>query len=578
MFWLKLANRLMDRALPPVVLGASIGSWAWWRSSFVSNLQDTAVRVVLDRGLALVTLVSEDLRADHLSCFVQVTAVLIVVHYRRELHFFVGLAFRGASALGKLLVEVLECICALLSWWVQLLHWSLLLAISPREQDTYFTSSDMAVVAGPPVPIGSFVLLSRPPEWDEVMVGAFTDNYNLAICKTTNGIGDAWIWVLVRVDGLHMRLPTLGAHGERRAPGGIGEDDINWICTPPAGAAQWRPGAAEIPNIAAEANLILAQYNTSGAGWTVNVPGVAGPLVEIVAAGGGIPGPLAGGGGAAAAALPAGAGLGVGGGSPVGAQSQDLQALEAAVRDLQRMALSPGSRMSKSKKDKKKDRKKSSKGSKKKKDEEEEGQEAIRQQFQRFSKQQLQHIPVEEFPQLLRREEESSFAVEGARQGSCSQLLGPDSCRCIEAQAQRRPAGFRQQESGGPDSSFSGRGLLPAKQGLFDQDWTASRCERDIVGSPICWSHGDSGPQGGDHARGSAGLDQSKRDLPSLRHHLPADHSHPVGEAERRLVGKSGSSRTHRHPEVSSQLRDAGSHELLSVGLRKGLASARWPF
>ncbi|CAK9055594.1 Uncharacterized protein SCF082_LOCUS30033 [Durusdinium trenchii] len=311
----------MDRALPPVVLGASIGSWAWWRSSFVSNLQDTAVRVVLDRGLALVTLVSEDLRADHLSCFVQVTAVLIVVHYRRELHFFVGLAFRGASALGKLLVEVLECICALLSWWVQLLHWSLLLAISPREQDTYFTSSDMAVVAGPPVPIGSFVLLSRPPEWDEVMVGAFTDNYNLAICKTTNGIGDAWIW--------------------------------------------WRPGAAEIPNIAAEANLILAQYNTSGAGWTVNVPGVAGPLVEIVAAGGGIPGPLAGGGGAAAAALPAGAGLGVGGGSPVGAQSQDLQALEAAVRDLQRMALSPGSRMSKSKKDKKKDRKKSSKDEKK---------------------------------------------------------------------------------------------------------------------------------------------------------------------------------------------------------------------
>lgn len=138
---------------------------------------------------------------------------------------------------------ILEVVSKCLHCWALWTVHSIEEAWSPLEQEAVLTSGDMVLVAGPPVPVGSFILLSRPPEWGEVMIGAFTDNYSHAVCKTTNSIGDAW-----------MRLPTSAAHWERRAPAGIPDGDINWVCTPPTGATQWRPGVAEIPNICAMAS------------------------------------------------------------------------------------------------------------------------------------------------------------------------------------------------------------------------------------------------------------------------------------------------------------------------------------
>ncbi|CAK8990539.1 unnamed protein product, partial [Durusdinium trenchii] len=357
----------MDRALTPFVVGASVSTWAWWRGFFGSQLGETLAQAVVSRGAGLVFPSLSTGSGDPFGALVQLSGVIVLLHLWPELNQLGRIVLRSLIALGWGLLALVELVSLAIQWLVRQCFWLLGKASELQEQEAFFTLSGMALAAGPPVPIGSFVLISRPPEWDEVMIGAFTDTHSHAICKTTNADGDAWIWVLIRVDGLNMRLPTLVAHGERRAPGGIVDGDVNWICTPPAGNTQWRPGAAEIPNIAAEANLILAQYNASGSGWTQNIPGTSGPLVEIAHVGGGVPGPLAAGGGAAAAAPPAGVGLGLGGESPSGATGQDLQALEAAVRDLQRLALSPGGKSQVTKKSKKKDRKHAKKSSKKKK-------------------------------------------------------------------------------------------------------------------------------------------------------------------------------------------------------------------
>ncbi|CAK8990988.1 unnamed protein product, partial [Durusdinium trenchii] len=266
----------MDRALTPFVVGASVSTWAWWRGFFGSQLGETLAQAVVSRGAGLVFPSLSTGSGDPFGALVQLSGVIVLLHLWPELNQLGRIVLRSLIALGWGLLALVELVSLAIQWLVRQCFWLLGKASELQEQEAFFTLSGMALAAGPPVPIGSFVLISRPPEWDEVMIGAFTDTHSHAICKTTNADGDAWIWVLIRVDGLNMRLPTLVAHGERRAPGGIVDGDVNWICTPPAGNTQWRPGAAEIPNIAAEANLILAQYNASGSGWTQNIPGTSG--------------------------------------------------------------------------------------------------------------------------------------------------------------------------------------------------------------------------------------------------------------------------------------------------------------
>eukprot|EP00438_Fugacium_kawagutii_P012044 Skav218186 [mRNA] locus=scaffold5213:236505:243510:- [translate_table: standard] len=196
----------------------------------------------------------------------------------------------------------------------------------------------MAVVPapGPLLAPGTFALIARPPEWDEVMILGFVDPQT-AVCKTTTPDGSDWAWVLVQLLGMHVRLPLTAADGTRRAPAGLAEPDVNWICTPPDGAGQWRPNVAEIGNATAEAGLLVQQHQAGNTGWVVNQSGTPGALVPIAAVGvGGPMGPVGAGAGALAVAAPAGGGLGVG---PDPAASEDksalnLKAMEAAIQQL----------------------------------------------------------------------------------------------------------------------------------------------------------------------------------------------------------------------------------------------------
>lgn len=79
--------------------------------------------------------------------------------------------------------------------------------VTSTDQEVLFTWRLMAGAAGVvPLPPGTFVLVSRPPEWDEVMMMGFSDDGSVSLCRTTSPDGGSWIWCLVQVNGLHMRI------------------------------------------------------------------------------------------------------------------------------------------------------------------------------------------------------------------------------------------------------------------------------------------------------------------------------------------------------------------------------------
>ena len=361
----------MERAILPVAIGASFGGLAWWRALLLHAGRDAASRALVEvLGNYIASLGAEGfLDSRGLEIIWQLGGVLICIYYWSEV-----------TELGRVTLRFLTGVLSICSFLVSAIYkWlvtftaedntlevELLLPEPAPEQEVVLTWCGMAaLVPGPPVPAGSFVLVSRPPEWDEVNIAAYSENHSSALCRTTSSDGTAWVWVMVQIAGLHMRMPHVAVNGDRQAPGGLADGDINWVCIPPAGIAQWKPTPAELANVIAEGNLVMSQYNPTTTTWPVNVPGVAGPLQEVTMAAVGPVGPVGGGGVALGAAPPAAAGLGVGGAGG-GTGEPDMRALEAAVHQLQAMALSPG-RSSRGSKGSKKDKKKDSKRRKKKK-------------------------------------------------------------------------------------------------------------------------------------------------------------------------------------------------------------------
>ena len=235
-----------------------------------------------------------------------------------------------------------------------------------RERGANLTS--MAVVPAPaagggvPFPVGSFLLVSRPPVWDETWIAGYLPNQTDFLARTTSADGGEWTWAMVKITAMAVRPPAIQPDGTRRAPAGINQNAVNWIYSPPACDTMWDPEAVEVVNLMQEAQVILTQLNQSMNGVTLNTAGVGGDLVPLTI-GGGAPAP-GGGGGAAPAGGVAGLGMQSGSGSPT---AEELKALEKAVQQLQAMAISSEEDRKKAKKDKEKekDRKKSRKSDKK---------------------------------------------------------------------------------------------------------------------------------------------------------------------------------------------------------------------
>lgn len=74
-------------------------------------------------------------------------------------------------------------------WWLNFL--------AARFRDPWATPSQSATEQEafsslPPLPLGTLVLVSRPPEWDEVMIAGFTEDHTVAVCRRWGGfvLGD----------------------------------------------------------------------------------------------------------------------------------------------------------------------------------------------------------------------------------------------------------------------------------------------------------------------------------------------------------------------------------------------------
>lgn len=361
----------MNRALVPcgALAGVSFLSWNWFKQEAPQLAAQALVHIVKPHWIAVVNELLPG--GQWFQSVWTIGGAFILWHSWREVVWIVQALLGVLYWLICLIGASLEFVTR--SWQRHLAarfkgggHTSFDTA---AEQGVVFTWQAMAVVPGAaPLPLGTFVLVSRPPLWDEVLVTGFSDDQSVALCRTTTPDGGDWAWVLVQVNGLHMRVPPVAGDGTRSGPGGVDPNQCNWICIPPAGVQQWKPSAADLAQLSLEANMILGQLRASPNGWTLNHPGVAGDLQPMAVP---PPGPIApgGAGGAAAAvgAQPVVPALGVGGGSDPASTQVDLKALESAVNQLQAMALSPASSSRKKDKDKKRKKDKKSKKKKKKK-------------------------------------------------------------------------------------------------------------------------------------------------------------------------------------------------------------------
>ena len=375
-FMLKHPSPFMDRAVVPVTVGLAASLHLWLRFLVFEKGPELVVNSLVRAGHHwLWGSWSSDIHLDIDWFTILNCGTCLILYFSRHELLDLGRALVGAL---RLILRVVGVLIQVLSGWLSYFHqWldgSHIVAqasTQTAERDRTLTWSVMAVVGagGPVLPPGSFALISRPPEWDEVIVLAYADGGQVGICKTTSTDGVDWIWTLVNMVGMFIRLPLIQADGSHQAPAGVVHGDVNWICTPPAGAAMWVPSVAEVANGTAEANLILQQYQAGATGWVVNQPGVAGALVPLTPVGGGPIGPGGGGGAALAGPQPGAAGLGIVPPGDAGQNQVDLRQLESAVQQLQAMALSPSnsqrSKKKKTKSDKKDKRHKKSKKKKK---------------------------------------------------------------------------------------------------------------------------------------------------------------------------------------------------------------------
>eukprot|EP00438_Fugacium_kawagutii_P020628 Skav223011 [mRNA] locus=scaffold1422:63331:69191:+ [translate_table: standard] len=359
----------MSRALVPLAIGGAGVSLLRW------HFLRWAVHTTVDTALAVVPQILQNRIEGPFDCdwwfsLYQLGGFWIAWELRYEI---IGVARAFLRLIWLLLIWVLDFLWFAYSFGRgkqrAACHQLVPVATARERRERGVCLTSMAVVAAPaggaslpaPFPIGSFVLISRPPHWDEIWIAGFMNGNMDILGRTTSSDGSDWARVVIRMVALAVKSPLEQPDGSRRPPAGIAQGDINWIYVPPNCNTLWIPDPVEVIILSQEAQLILRQLETSMSGVTVNMAVASGDLVALVVPGGA---PMAPGG---AGAAPGGGAGGLGmqsGGDPT---PSELKALEKAVQQLQAMALTSEEDRRKSKKKKDKKSKKSDKKDKKKK-------------------------------------------------------------------------------------------------------------------------------------------------------------------------------------------------------------------
>ena len=355
----------MSRAVLPLVTSSLAGGAFWGWRTFLQKLPSILVEGV-SRQLVEIVVSSSLNDFPDLHWIWVAGGAYFLWDFRTELH----LLFKGVLQLGIYFI----CWANLVFGWIHRVlwlasnlldhHWHLGWLVT-RQADRGDILTCMAVVAAAPnYPPGSFLLVSRPPDWDEVWIAGHTGDGKNLLCRTTVSDGSSWMWTLIEVTGQNVVAPIQGANQQRRAPNGVPQQNVNWLCVPPAAQDQWSPGAADVAILMTEAHQLLTQLQALAPNSVAsNQPGVGGDLSPLQMGGGALaPG---GGGVVMGEQNPGAAALGLGAGSNQQAREMDLKALESAVQQLQALALNDSDRSRRHSRSKDKKHKKSKKKSKK---------------------------------------------------------------------------------------------------------------------------------------------------------------------------------------------------------------------
>ena len=211
----------MSRALVPLTAGA-FGGWWWLRDwALHSGFGLLGSSIVLGTHQIWVDQLQSIIIdwSDILSAFWQLSGLVIAWELRVEILYIL----RQLLILGGYLLGI--CLWILrqnsgagnsrlefeVGSSVELEPWT--------EQDQSLTC--MAAAPAAPYPVGSFLLVSRPPNWDEIWVAGYTNGGGDILGRTTTSDGSQWQWVVVRPVGQSIKIPVTGGDGTRTAPPGV---------------------------------------------------------------------------------------------------------------------------------------------------------------------------------------------------------------------------------------------------------------------------------------------------------------------------------------------------------------------
>lgn len=198
------------RCVIPISAGLLSG-FGWWATQRTSQVAPRALAEVV---ISEVSLLSSGFESFGLASFVQglwqLTGLVLAWEFRAELRVVLTYSLH-------ILVFLLHCIYSLV-WWFHSSSWEWLQVrslshsvgvLSRTERGSNLTCMAAQVVpagggGGPPFASGSFIIVSRGAEWDEVWIAGYT-NSGEAIVRTTDDSGDDWIWALVKLVPLQVK-------------------------------------------------------------------------------------------------------------------------------------------------------------------------------------------------------------------------------------------------------------------------------------------------------------------------------------------------------------------------------------
>lgn len=397
---------------------------------------------------------------------------------------------------------------------------------STSRTERYCDLTCMAALGGLPYPPGSFVLVSRPPDWDEIWVAGYTDKQDI-IGRTTASDGSDWIWCLVRPAPNAINVPQT-VNGNRRLPAGVPQNAANWMCVPPECNDQWDPEAVEVVALTQEAVRLANQIKDNPGTFPINQAGVAGPLIPLVGGnmgpGGLVVAAAAGGQGAGGLGLP-----GEGGQSP---SSAELKALESAVAQLQQLALSPQRKKDKgrkSKKEKKHDKKSKKKKKKKKsKRSSSSGSSSTSSRSRSRSSSSSSSTSSGKTKPLRWKENGRDRKVTYGNLAAVDQLKLKKRGDLLAFAA----------KSPGIDSSLPCGGVCPFEQRNSESVQSAPGGKCSVVGPSIQWIDGIEGSERSPHVVRNPGSREPSGNCKGLGHLGAAHSGNPIGKGEEWIVGK----------------------------------------